>query len=81
MGNVEEYVDHLMSVQNFCSTHATGMMELPKENSWKWDVGNIILSLMTHSPKPISTKASNEIGLNTSLQCTANKSYSVANNL
>ena len=80
MGNVEEYVDNMMSVQNYCSTYAPGMAQLPKEHDWKSDAGNIILPPMIHSPKAVSAKGSNEIVPNTSLQSIANYSHSATNN-
>ncbi|ESR54612.1 hypothetical protein CICLE_v10023299mg, partial [Citrus x clementina] len=40
---IEDYVDSMMSVQNYMSTYAPGMMQLPQEYAWKWDAGHTLL--------------------------------------
>ncbi|GAY56470.1 hypothetical protein CUMW_172140, partial [Citrus unshiu] len=81
MGNVEEYVDNMMSVQNFCSMYAPGMMPLPEKHAWKWGSCNKLLPPMIDSLKTVSMKGSNETASCTALQCIESNSDSATNNL
>lgn len=81
MGNVEEYVNNIMSVQNVWSIYAPGILELPKEHAWKWHAGDIVLTSMTQRPKVVSAKGNNEIAANTINQHTTIHSHSATNNL
>ncbi|KAH9769251.1 SWIM-type domain-containing protein [Citrus sinensis] len=81
MGNVEEYVDNIMFVQNFCSMYAPGMMPLPEKHAWKWGACNKLLPPMIDSLKTVSMKGSNETASCTACQCIENNYNSATNNL
>ncbi|KAL9419439.1 hypothetical protein AB3S75_037245 [Citrus x aurantiifolia] len=80
MGNVEEYVDNMMSVQNFCSMYALGMMPFPEKHDWKWDACNKLLPPMIESVNTVSMKGSNESASSIPRQCIENNSDSATNN-
>lgn len=80
-GNVEDYVDELLSVQNFLSTYAPGMMQLPKENAWKWHSGHNLHPPMTVALQPLTLQPPNDITSNKDLQHTLHHYYSTTDNL
>lgn len=81
MGNVKDYMDNMMSVQNIWSMYTPGILELPKEHACKWHTGDIVLLSMTQRPEDVSAKGSNEIAANTVNQRTTIHSHFATNNL
>ncbi|KAH9803225.1 hypothetical protein KPL71_001683 [Citrus sinensis] len=80
MGNVEEYVDNMMSIQNFCSMYTPGMMPFPKKHAWKWGACNKLLPPMIESVNTLSMKGSNESASSRARQCIENNSDAAINN-
>lgn len=80
MGNVEEYVDNMMSVQNFCSMYAPGMMPFPEKHAWKWATCNKLLPPMIESVNTLSMNGNNESASSRARQCIQNYSNAATNN-
>lgn len=61
---IEDYMDNTMSVENYMSTYAPGMMQLPQEYAWKWDACHTLLPPINLPLKPISAKGTNDLTSN-----------------
>ncbi|KAK9209277.1 hypothetical protein WN944_001641 [Citrus x changshan-huyou] len=61
---IEDYMDNTMYVENYMSTYAPGMMQLPQEYAWKWDAGHTLLPPINLPLKPISAKGTNDLTSN-----------------
>ncbi|KAH9664912.1 hypothetical protein KPL70_020165 [Citrus sinensis] len=78
---IEDYVDSMMSVQNYMSTYAPGMMQLPQEYAWKWDAGHTLLPPISLPLKPISAKGTDDLTSNKHLLHVADQYLTPTRNL
>ncbi|KAK9187013.1 hypothetical protein WN944_018403 [Citrus x changshan-huyou] len=78
---IEDYVDSMMSVQNYMSTYAPGMMQLPQEYAWKWDAGHTLLPPISLPLKPISAKGTDDLTSNKHLLHAADQYLTPTRNL